>query len=621
MKAPEFPENLPWLNTDHPLTLEELKGKIVLLDFWTYCCINCMHVLPELARLEEKYPELVVIGVHSAKFRNEKEQGTIKQAVLRYGIKHPMIVDSDFLTWNSFGIRAWPSFVLIDPEGEVVERSSGEGAFEKFDSLIRKISKQFSHQGILDSEPREFIPEELRTPATGLLRFPGKLSIDEAGRRLFISDSGHNRLIITNPEGEVLDVAGSGEEGADDGSFEEARFNSPQGTAFHLEENCLYLADTVDHVIRKLDLKGRTVTTILGTGKQASSKQREAKGTRHPLNSPWDLEIGGEYLYIAMAGSHQLWRMKLGSGVAEVCAGSGREGIEDGDPLLASLAQPSGLSTNGEAVYFTDSETSAIRKFETERVSTLVGTGLFDFGDVDGFYPDSRLQHAIGLCWQEGQIYVADSYNHKIKVLDPSTTELKTLAGTGEAGLLNGNFSDVQFSEPSDIAFLEGKMYIADTNNHRIRVLDQETNVVSNFNFTELGPLASSIAQEIPAKQEPVRLPEKRVSPQTLGLHLLLGLAHGLSLTEGAPHVFRVISGDANVVEIIDQDPELSFPEDFIPCIFREGKTELRILITAYYCRKGESASCLMEDVELVLPVVVEDSGVEELRVNVGLGS
>jgi thiol-disulfide isomerase/thioredoxin len=130
VKIQPFPEGLDWINTARPLQPSDLRGKFVLLDFWTYCCINCMHVLPEVKKLEKGYRnELVVIGVHSAKFEGERDTQNITEAVLRYQIEHPVVNDSQLIIWKRFGIRAWPTLALIDPEGYAIWAKSGESAW------------------------------------------------------------------------------------------------------------------------------------------------------------------------------------------------------------------------------------------------------------------------------------------------------------------------------------------------------------------------------------------------------------------------------------------------------------------------------------------------------------
>src|SRR5262249_11036894 len=359
VNAPEFPGGIEWLNTEKPLSLRELRGKIVLLDFWTYCCINCMHIIPDLKKLEAKYAkELVVIGVHSAKFTTEKGTDNIRQAILRYEIEHPVINDRDFDVWNSFTAHAWPTLVLINPKGKVVGAHSGEGIYELFDTVIGELAAYFRAKNELDEKPIKFKLEKFSAPPS-LLSFPGKVLADEKGNRLFISDSNHNRIIITSLDGSVQDVIGDGSIGAKDGGFAEAEFNHPQGVA--LNGDTLYVCDTENHLIRKVDLKARTVETFVGTGEQARNFNIEGMGKNVALNSPWDALVHNGMLYIAMAGAHQLWVVDLKTGAAKPYAGSGRENHTDGKLLEAALAQPSGVTTDGKSIFFADSEISSIR--------------------------------------------------------------------------------------------------------------------------------------------------------------------------------------------------------------------------------------------------------------------
>ncbi|KPK85107.1 MAG: alkyl hydroperoxide reductase [Phycisphaerae bacterium SM23_33] len=486
--APEFPAGLEWLNTDKPLSLRALRGKVVLLDFWTYCCINCMHVVADLKRLEAKYPsELVVVGVHSGKFTTEKETDNIRQAVLRYGIAHPVVNDADMAVWQQYGVRAWPTLVLIDPAGKVVTAVSGEGAYDAFNELIGEVARIFESKGLLDRRPLKRKLERLRSDSP--LSFPGKVLADEASGRLFLADSNHNRIVVTDLEGRLQHVIGTGRTGADDGPFDRATFNHPQGLA--LAGGDLYVADTENHLIRLVDLGKRTVTTVAGTGEQARMFDAAGPGETTALNSPWALAAHGEHLYIAMAGSHQLWRMDLRSHSVEPYAGSGREGRIDGPLGRAALAQPSGLTTDGRRLYFADSEVSAIRSADLPaadaagKVETIVGGELFDFGDRDGRGLEVRLQHPLGVVWHAGVLYVADTYNNKIKLLNPADRSCRSFLGTGEAGLADGDRPS--FDEPGGISAAGGKLYVADTNNHVIRVADLNTRRVETLHIKGLG--------------------------------------------------------------------------------------------------------------------------------------
>ncbi len=479
--APEFPAGLDWLNTDGPLRLDELRGKVVLLDFWASCCINCQHVIPDLKRLERKYPdELVVIGVHSAKFLAERATDTIRTAILQYEIEYPVVNDSAMRLWELYGVRAWPTLALIDPAGRVVSQKSGEGAFEVFDGAIAELIAEFDERGELDRRPLEFSRERERLPAS-VLSFPGKVLADAASGRLFIADSNHNRILIVSlAEGVLVETIGSGDAGLADGDFSRAAFDHPQGLALHGQS--LYVADTGNHAIRLLDLARRRVETIAGTGGQATICNRSGPGPATSLNSPWALVVHGGVLYIAMAGSHQIWRMDLATKYVQPHAGSGGEGRVDGPLLSAALAQPSGLTADGEKLYFADSEVSAVRSADIHpdgRVETIVGGDLFEFGDRDGTGLDVRLQHPLGIACNNGDLYVADTYNNKIKRVRRQDGSAETVLGTGHAGLAGGDRPE--FHGPAGLSIARGMLYIADTNNHAIRVADLHTGRVETL--------------------------------------------------------------------------------------------------------------------------------------------
>jgi thiol-disulfide isomerase/thioredoxin len=483
MAAPELSGGVGWLNTASPLRLKDLRGKIVVLDFWTYCCINCLHTLPDLERLEKKYAnQLVVIGVHSAKFDNEKESENIRKAILRYSISHPVVNDAQMLIWDKyrrFGVRSWPTLVLIDPEGQVIGIAPGEGNYDVLDVNIDRLVKAHRKKKTLDEKPRRFELARLKENGTSPLFFPGKVLADAAGKRLFIADSTHHRIVITSLAGQKIAIAGTGEPGYNDGPFAKAQFDDPQGMA--LQGDTLYVADRKNHVIRGLDLKAQRVRTVAGTGKQ-DSRNREQSGPALKLgmNSPWDLYLSGDTLYIAQAGNHQIWTLDLSKQVLAPYAGDGLEKLIDGPLGEACFAQPSGLTSDGTYLYVADSEVSGIRKAPLRgvkgNVRTIVGQGLFDFGDVDGVGDKVRLQHALGVAYHGGKLYVADTYNSKIKVIDPVKRSCTTFLGD-KGGWLVGSL----FNEPAGLSFAGDKLYVADTNGHRIRVVDLKTKAVSTL--------------------------------------------------------------------------------------------------------------------------------------------
>jgi len=444
-----------------------------------------MHIFPQLRKLEQKYAnELAVVGIHSAKFPNEKGAQNLLNAVQRYELKHPVANDADFQVWQEYACRAWPTLIFVDPQGKVIGKHEGEIDYEAFDNLLGRMVAEFDAGGLLDHTAVHFLPEQ---EPESILAFPGKVLADGPGDRLFISDSNHNRILVTTLDGELKQVIGSGEAGMEDGPFAAASLDHPQGMA--LAGDALYVADTENHTIRKVDLTEQMIWTVAGTGGQGQPRTGRGPGRSTELNSPWDLVTHQGTLYIAMAGCHQLWSMNLADGTVGPYAGSGQESLTDGPLSTATLAQPSGITTDGDRLFFADSETSSIRSADLAplgRVSTIVGLDLFVFGDLDGTDQQVRLQHPLGIAWFDGVLYLADTYNHKIKRVFPATRSVLTLLGIGEPGHQDGPGATSMFSEPSGLSIANGKLYIADTNNHAIRVADLATNQVSTLELTGL---------------------------------------------------------------------------------------------------------------------------------------
>ena len=438
-----------------------------------------------MRKLEEKYAEeLAVVGVHSAKFTAEKDTHNVRKAILRYEIEHPVVNDGGFMVWRDYGVRAWPTFMFVDPKGKIIAKHEGEFSFEAFDEIIGQMVKEFEDQGLIDRRPLHFKLErekEWERP----LSFPGKVLADADSGRLFIADSNHNRIVVTSLDGQVLYVVGTGVKGLADGGFSEAAFDDPQGMA--LDGDTLYVAGTKSHAIRKIDLVNGDVKTIAGTGEKAQMFHMGGDGPTTALNAPWDLTLHDDTLYIAMAGFHQLWKLDLQTGGVSPHAGSGRERIIDGPLPSAQLAQPTGIVTDGERLYFIDSETSSVRIADIDgggKVSTIVGLDLFTFGDIDGIGDQVRLQHPLGIDISEGVLYITDAYNNKIKKVYPSTRGVATFLGTGEPGYKDGPARLAEFHEPGGLSVAGGKLYIADTNNHVIRVADLDTEEVATLELS-----------------------------------------------------------------------------------------------------------------------------------------
>nr|XP_040032480.1 NHL repeat-containing protein 2 isoform X2 [Gasterosteus aculeatus aculeatus] len=663
LKIPDFQTGLEWLNTEGPLSLnKELSGKVVLLDFFTYCCINCMHILPDLHRLEKKHSAkdgLVIVGVHSAKFPNEKALDNIRSAVLRYDICHPVVNDSEARLWHDLEVSCWPTLVLLGPRGNLLFSLVGEGHRERLALFTASALRHYGERGLLKTHAvgvklyRDSLPPSV-------LSFPGKVAVDGIEKRLAIADTGHHRILVVSTAGQLLHAVGGPKSGRRDGDFSEASFSSPQGVA--IKGEAVYVADTENHLIRKIDLLERRVSTLAGVGAQGTDKEGGAMGPQQPISSPWDVTLGsagggeGNVLWIAMAGTHQIWALFLADGKlpkgseckAGTCvrwAGSGNEeNRNNAYPHKAGFAQPSGLASAPEepwgCLYVADSESSTVRTLALKdgAVKSLVGgewdpLNLFAFGDVDGKGVDSKLQHPLGVAWapEQSRLYVADSYNHKIKVVDPKAKQCSTLAGTGEAGdTLGPEFDKSRFNEPGGICIGDGGklLYVADTNNHQVKVLDLFSKTVSLFPISRdcvdavpTNPSAPTKAPTLPRSAARKEMPPAAVSAgQTLVMSLALSLPEGTKLTEGAPSCWalsaegnewllegRVLTGD-----IVDLSKPFSISTK-IPAVIKDfnSSPSLTLGVWLYYCLETGNA-CMMKAASFKQPLQIGADGGEE---------
>ncbi|XP_055697735.1 NHL repeat-containing protein 2 [Phlebotomus papatasi] len=511
----DFKDDLDWFNVEDPLTLSEtLQGKIVVLDFFTYCCINCMHILPDLKKLEEMFSVedgLVVIGVHSAKFDNEKDSANILSAVQRYNITHPVVNDVNSSMWNELNVQCWPTLVVLGPKGNPLFVLMGEGHFSLLVKYIRSAVMFYKDQGAISGQSLPIKPSTDLLMKSNL-KFPGKIvcskvsDSEDIAELYAISDSGNHRVIVMNAQGEVLQKIGGKSPGFVDGNFKVCRFDSPQGLVF-LDSDTIFVADTENHAIRKIDLKARMVETVVGTGKQGNDRVGGKAGPEQEISSPWDVAVYRTkdmdmsfhmdesaipekvLLLIAMAGTHQIWAYfiddliwwkfrKCSAKSCAMIAGNGNEeNRNNAYPTNASFAQPSGLAVarDSKELFVADSESSCVRKLSLSdgKVSGVVGgernpQNLFAFGDIDGKNVLAKLQHPLGVTYnpRERLVYVADTYNHKIKRIDPLGQTVTTLETKGHS-----------FNEPGGLCVNPSgtQLFIADTNNHSIEILSLST--------------------------------------------------------------------------------------------------------------------------------------------------
>ena len=624
-----------WLNTAGPIHARDLRGKMVLLDFWTFCCINCHHVLPDLAYLEKKYKnELVVIGVHTPKFPAERDLDNLRSKVREYRIEHPVVSDANQAIWENFGVNSWPTLMLFDTDGTYIDRISGELGSRRpvLDKFLEERIAQHKARGELNEAPLRFFPEAEK-PHASPLNSPGKVLADAHGKRLFISDTGNNRIVVADLAGKVLKVIGSGATGFADGSFDKASFNRQQGLCLH--GGTLYVADTENHAIRAVDLKDEQVRTLAGTGKQAAHGRRVPEpAAKTALNSPWDVLAlpEGKELYIAMAGPHQIWRLDLERGTVGAWAGTGEENIRDGSLETAQFAQPSGLASDGKHLFVADSETSSVREVAIQpvnngrRVQTIVGQGLFVFGDVDGGAAKVRLQHDLGLAYHDKKLYIADTYNNKIKVCEPETRSVTALVGSprGDAG---SSDKPPLFNQPGGLSVAGSTLYVADTNNHAIRTVDlaAKSPKVATLALEGLAAPKPPAAPQRFVNRTALTAPAAKVAPGgRLVLDVRLNLPAGFHVNAETPMPYLVESPKHPDLVAPPATPGVSKISPPAPAfevavpLAREAQAgdtaDLKLSVSTFQCKDGADGFCTIKSYVWTIPVTFTDGAPDRIK-------
>ncbi|CAK1603371.1 unnamed protein product [Parnassius mnemosyne] len=638
----DFKKDLEWVNVSEQISLSQhCADKVVVLDFWTYCCINCYHVLPDLAHLENIYSVengLVVIGVHCAKFSNEKDSANILAAVQRYNIHHPVVNDADSLFWDALGIRCWPTLLVLGPGNKPMFILTGEGhrrelvwyvgaAIRHFGSRVSTASLPISPSNYIKSKDNE------------VLYFPSKVALNPFYRGrpeepfLAISDTGHHRVLLTDCSGVILRIIGGPDPGFKDGKLNEAKLDSPQGVCW-LSSTVLAVCDTNNHAVRTVHLDDGTVEVLVGTGQQASTGDLGGKWLGlQALSSPWDAVLyttpdmdmsvrpqlpppppppldqnasaepkdevkdkdkkdeKRRVLLIACAGSHQIWALFLDNtiwwkyksfteGTCVCIAGSGVEAARNSAyPNTAAFAQPSGLTlrtgTNPE-IFIADSESSSIRRLAlaTGQVSTLCGgdrnpLNLFAFGDVDDIGVEAKFQHPLGVayCDNNKTLYVADTYNHKVKKVEIGPQKVTTMNPT-----MIETTDPAKFNEPSGLsASNDGKyLYIADTNNHSIKILNLAKNVCQEFKVRLPDPKFTEPENLILYKND--LFVNRKCGNLIIYFNVSLDSeTKNVKFTPGAPQNWHVCIRDDNNKDVTLDDFE------FVACSFKGTKLPGRV--------------------------------------------
>ncbi|KAK3873469.1 hypothetical protein Pcinc_021523 [Petrolisthes cinctipes] len=644
----DFESGLEWFNVGRPLSLEkDLEGRVSVLDFFTYCCINCLHILPDLEALEEVHPpttgDVLVVGVHSAKFENERVSANIQEAIKRYHIHHPVVNDAQAVLWTKLGIACWPTLLILGPSGSPLFVLVGEGHRERLLLYVNTAVQYFSKQSLLIRFPVPLSPSTHLEATGSILMFPGKVAVYPSG--IIVSDSGHNRIILADTEGIVKVVIGSGRRGFSDGCFTSTSFNNPQGVTF-LHPNTIFVADTDNHAIRQVDLLLETVTTIAGTGQQGTDLEGGNLGASQAISSPWDVCLGRSVdqtedqvenlLLVAMAGSHQIWGIFLSDGqwlkgssykqgtVVRLAGSGSEENRNTTYPLKAGFAQPSGVtlsSWSGEPeLYIADAESSSVRKFNLKNgaVKSVVGGArdpldLFAYGDTDGSGVEARLQHPLAVACVDQAIYVADSYNHKIKVIHPSGKKytISTVVGS------NSLDTDMKLNEPGGVCVsLDGScLYIADTNNHTIKILSLKDSIPKEFPLHLIDESDSpsqdflndntSLAQLVTVTLPMEEKDAKEQREREITLRIILELPENASLNKEAPNKWKLEASELDF-HLMASQGKLEDIETEVPLTLSStaisGEIEMKltlccvlfVCLTSGMCVKTTSRHCVI---------------------------
>jgi thiol-disulfide isomerase/thioredoxin len=576
VRAPEL-RGRGWLNTGgSSYDIGDLRGRFVLLDFWTFCCINCLHVLDELRPVEEKYAdELVVVGVHSPKFTHEADPVALAAAVERYDVHHPVLDDPELAMWQAYAARAWPTLVLVDPEGYVVAQYAGEGHAHAIDALLAQLVEEHRERGTLQPGDSPYVAPE---PEPSDLRFPARaVRLPDGG--VLVADAGSDRLVELDPDGAtVRRVLGEG------------AFREPNGLCLLPDDVAaevgygVVVADTVGHRLHGVELDTGATRVLAGNGRQWVHGDDTTA-----LSSPWDVAWWQDRVWIAMAGIHQLWTFDPRTGAVEVAAGTANEGLLDGPLTEAWFAQTSGLAPDGERLWLVDSETSSLRCLEEGAVRTVVGEGLFDFGFHDGDRSEARMQHPLGVAVAtDGTVLVADTYNGAVRRYDPASGELGTVA-TGLA-------------EPSGLLVDDDVVLVVESAAHRltgVRVGALER-VEGPVRRTQRPPTAvrpGRLTLEVTFAPPPGQKVDDRFGPATQ-----------LHVTATPPSLLREGDGvDSAMLRELVLDPAV-------------GDGVLHVAARAASCDAdmGEGAACHMHQQDWGIPVRLNDEGIDRLVLPLG---
>ncbi len=470
---PDFNQpGLTWFNVPKPLSIGEVFGRLVILDFWTFSCINCLHILPSMRRIEKAFKDdVVILGIHSPNFPYERDPANVAKAIVRYQIEHPVVHDPEFKLWDAYGVKVWPTLILVSPDGQIFARQAGEPDGDKLLEVVGNAARKFKAQGKLRPAATELTKPEKQN---SVLLFPGKMKrLSYKGNQYWVvADTGHHQVVIFNDQGQQVQRIGRGAQSNLDGEYNRCAFDNPHGIA--CGEDVIYVSDLGSHLIRKIDLKTQTTSTIAGINRRGLTLTKESQGTDVGLASVFDMELVDDQLYFANSGTHQIGVIDVKTNMLKPLAGGGAKDILDGAARAAKLAQPSGLSVSADKkrLYFADSDNSAIRYLDLtdlSTVKTVVGRGMAESGRRNGGFASARFQHPMGISICKDFLIAADSFNATLRKLDLTKQTVENYAE--DFACLDE--APKPLLDPEGITWDGGdRLFVVDSNNHRILVYD-----------------------------------------------------------------------------------------------------------------------------------------------------
>ncbi|MCB1141914.1 MAG: hypothetical protein H7A24_05310 [Leptospiraceae bacterium] len=617
-KAPELPRNLDWFNTNKKLTGKDLSGKVILFHFWTHSDIQSKKIFQTLRSLEEKWKDrLLIISVHSGKYPRERSRESVLSYILKMNIEHPVIQDPYFVLWRTFGVSTWSSFVLIDHKGQIIARQPFGNSTIALDEVIGKLSDLAESMNQMNLSPNmQWIDPEKYKHFDSILSYPGKIASNVRGTELFVSDSGHNRILrIDRKTGHVLDIIGSGEIGNIDGSLKDARFQNPQGLAVNDKE--LFISDPENHSIRKFDFLSKTVATYAGTGQPAEEFGKTGLVGVSPLNYPWDIKLSDQSLYSSFLGLQQILRTNILTGKIELILGKNREkNSEIKIDSIPELIAPRGIAVKNNDLYIIDSERNSLFHLnlnEPEKFTLILGNEKMEYGDRDGSQKIARLQYPGSLAISENFVYIADTLNHKIKSYDIKRKIVKTIAGNGSPGKRDGGPGLSSLNEPGGMVVIDSSLYIADTNNHSIRELNLKDETLKTYKIQFDENLISHSKHKIKNIEETSFQKSLHISPELKFFRLNLDPPEGYVWDKENPFYFKVNSSNIDVINFPNEG--IKRLENFTSSIdlhyrnLKNGNSEVNFECIVHLCKKNSSSVCYLKRFNLTTFIKISENG------------